>query len=43
VTFDPFGNFETKGYLRNAAREKDRDILRRLEHSAFTTALDESL
>jgi cell filamentation protein len=41
VTFDPFGDFETKGYLRNAAREKDRNILRRLEHSAFTTALDD--
>jgi len=40
VTFDPFGDFETKGYLRNAARAKDRDIVRRMEHSAFTTALD---
>jgi cell filamentation protein len=33
VTFDPFGDFETKGYLRNAAREKDRGILRRLARS----------
>jgi cell filamentation protein len=40
VTFDPFGDFETKGYLRNVARQKDRDIVRRMEHSAFTTALD---
>jgi cell filamentation protein, protein adenylyltransferase len=40
VTFDPFGDFETKGYLRNTARTKDRDIVRRMEHSAFTTALD---
>jgi cell filamentation protein len=42
VTFDPFGDFETKGYLRNVAREKDRDIVRRMEHSAFTTALDQA-
>jgi cell filamentation protein len=40
VTFDPFGDFETRGYLRNVARQKDRDIVRRMEHSAFTTALD---
>ncbi len=40
MTFDPFGDFETKGYLRNDARAKDRDIVRRMEHSAFTTALD---
>ena len=40
MTFDPFGDFETKGYLRNIAREKDRNIVRRMEHSAFTTALD---
>jgi cell filamentation protein len=41
VTFDPFGDFETKGYLRNIAREKDRAIVRQMEHSAFTTALDD--
>ena len=43
MTFDPFGDFETKGYLRNMARQKDRDIVRRMEHSAFTTALDGAL
>jgi cell filamentation protein len=41
VTFDPFGDFETKGYLRNFAREKDRAIVRQMEHSSFTTALDD--
>lgn len=40
MTFDPFGDIETKGYLRNLAREKDRKIVRQMEHSAFTTALD---
>jgi cell filamentation protein len=37
VTFDPFGDFATKGYLRNIAGEKDRAIVRRMEHAAFTT------
>lgn len=31
MTFDPFGDFETQGYLRNLAKEKDPDIVRRLE------------
>jgi cell filamentation protein, protein adenylyltransferase len=42
VTFDPFGDFETEGYLRNHDKEKDLAIIRRLEHSAFTTGLDEA-
>jgi cell filamentation protein len=40
VTFDPFGDFETQGYLRNLAKEKDLDIVRRLEHTSFTTGID---
>jgi cell filamentation protein len=43
VTFDPFGDFETQGYLRNLAKEKDLDIVRRLEHAAFTTGIDAAL
>jgi cell filamentation protein len=43
VTFDPFGNFETQGYLRNLAQEKDPDIVRRLEHTSFTTGVDAAL
>lgn len=43
MTFDPFGDFETEGYLRNFAQEKDPDTLRRLEHSSFETGLDEAL
>jgi cell filamentation protein len=43
VTFDPFGDFETQGYLRNLAREKDPDIVRRLEHSSFATGIDAAL
>jgi cell filamentation protein len=40
VTFDPFGDFESRGYLRNLASEKDLAIVRRLEHSSFVTGLE---
>jgi cell filamentation protein len=40
VTFDPFGDFETRGYLRNLAGEKDPEIVRRLEHTSFMTGID---
>lgn len=40
MTFDPFDDFETRGYLRNIARAKDPRIIRHLEHSSFTTGLD---
>jgi cell filamentation protein len=43
VTFDPFGDFETQGYLRNLAKEKDSDIVRRLEHASFMTGIDPAL
>jgi cell filamentation protein len=42
VTFDPFGDFEAQGYLRNYEKEKDVDIIRRLEHASFATGLDEA-
>jgi cell filamentation protein len=42
VTFDPFGDFETQGYLRNHEKIKDVDIVRRLEHASFVTGLDEA-
>jgi cell filamentation protein, protein adenylyltransferase len=40
VTFDPFGDFATRGYLRNLAGEKDPEIVRRLEHASFITGID---
>jgi cell filamentation protein len=43
VTFDPFGDFASQGYLRNLAKEKDPDIVRRLEHAAFMTGIDAAL
>lgn len=35
MTFDPFGDFETRGYLRNFAGEKNPEFVKRLEHEAF--------
>lgn len=42
MTFDPFGDFEAEGYLRNFEKEKDLAIVRRLEHSSFTSGLSEA-
>lgn len=39
MTFDPFGDFATQGYLRNHEREQDLNIVRRLEHASFATGL----
>ncbi len=35
MTFDPFGDFATRGYLRNVAGEKDPNKVKRLEHGSF--------
>jgi cell filamentation protein, protein adenylyltransferase len=43
VTFDPFGDFETQGYLRNLTKEKDPEIVRHLEHTSFMTGIDAAL
>jgi hypothetical protein len=37
VTFDPFGDFETEGYLHNFEKEKDLAIVKRAENASFTT------
>lgn len=42
MSFDPFGDFATEGYLRNVEKEKDLDIVKRLEHTSFMTGLDEA-
>jgi cell filamentation protein len=42
VTFDPFGDFETVGYLRNFEKEKAPVIVKRLEHASFTTDIDDA-
>ena len=42
MTFDPFGDYKTAGYLRNFEKVKDLDIVRRLEHASFATGIDEA-
>jgi len=41
--FDPFGDFETRGYLQNHAGVKDPDIVKRLEHNAFSRNVQKAL
>jgi cell filamentation protein len=43
VTFDPFGDFATRGYLRNVANAKDLAIAQRLLHNSFLTGIDAAL
>ena len=42
MTFDPFGDFATCGYLRNLEKEKDPALVKRLEHASFTTGIDDA-
>lgn len=42
MTFDPFRDFETQGYLRNVEKEKDLAIVKRLEHASFLTGIDDA-
>lgn len=35
MPFDPFGDFATRGYLRNFAGEKDPEAIKHLEHQSF--------
>jgi cell filamentation protein len=42
MTFDPFGDFESRGYLRNIFREKDPNIIKHLEHSSFVAGVSEA-
>lgn len=42
MTFDPFNDFETRGYLRNLLGEKDPVIIKHLEHSSFISGISEA-
>lgn len=42
MTFDPFNDFASRGYLRNVEQEKDLEIVRALEHVSFTTGLEDA-
>jgi cell filamentation protein len=35
MTFDPFGEFATEGYLRNFEKEKDIAIVKRAKNASF--------
>ncbi|WP_218833896.1 hypothetical protein [Serratia fonticola] len=41
--FDPFGDYETAGYLRNIEGIKDLDELKRQEHVFFEANLEKAL
>jgi cell filamentation protein len=40
--FDPFGDFETKGYLQNYEGVKDFKELKVLEHTFFEANLEDA-
>jgi cell filamentation protein len=40
VIFDPFGDFESRGYLRNSQRLKDPAEIKALEHRHFLKNID---
>lgn len=42
-TFDPFGDFEARGYLRNHHGVKELGIIKRLEHNAFARNIQRAL
>ena len=37
--FDPFGDYDSRGYLRNTAGEKDLEIIKIAEHELFRAQL----
>ncbi|WP_369801877.1 hypothetical protein [Pantoea sp. SM3] len=43
MIFDPFGDFETAGYLQNALRLKDPDEVKASEHFSFELSLEDAL
>ena len=43
MSFDPFGDFETAGYLRNIYQVKDPRVVKHLEHAAFESNVEEAL
>ena len=43
MIFDPFGDFETRGYLRNVFGDKDTETVKRREHQTFRFRVGEAL
>ena len=40
MTFDPFGDFDERGYLRNKAGLHDQNAIKEFEHRAFLDKLE---
>ncbi len=43
MTFDPFGDFETRGYLRNKFAEKEAAQVKSIEHHAFRSHVHDAI
>ncbi len=43
MTFDPFGDFDTRGYLRNTKGLKGPEAVKLFEHTAFRLNVEEAL
>lgn len=43
MPFDPFGDYEQRGYLRNKFSEKDMSIVKKLEHDFFEANIGTTL
>lgn len=43
MSFDPFGDFKTAGYLRNVHRLTDLELVKRLEHASFEANVEQAL
>ena len=43
MSFDPFGDFESAGYLRNVFQLKDPHLIKRVEHSSFESNVENAL
>ena len=43
IVFDPFGDHEQRGYLRNHAGVKEKHLVSRLEHGSFSRSIGRAL
>lgn len=43
MIFDPFGDFETAGYLQNSLKLKDPTEVKESEHLAFEASIEDAL
>jgi cell filamentation protein len=43
MTFDPFGDFVTEGYLRNSLKLKDPAEVSESEHLSFEASIEDAL